>query len=371
LTKKIRKIIFVGMLVFAMVFSSVTAVSAADYIPPATPTINSFTASATNIVLGDIVTLSWDVSDATSIEILGLEKLPEEDLPLIGELEVWPMESTSYVLNAYGENGTMVTATVDVNADVAGPVEILAFTATPNQIQSGDIVLLEWQVKNAASIEIIGLEKLPEKELPVLEGELEVWPFTTTTYVLQATGFKGEIASASVTVTIVDEPVSIDVLSIEPGEIELGETATISWSATNAEKVNISGIDEDLPAEGTIEVQPEEIGTITYEVTATGASGDIAVDSIELIVNEPPPPIEIVSFEATAYSVSRGTLVKISWDTENATGCMILTSDGLKLKNRPADGSISITPNVTRSYTLIAYDDEGNVAEKTIEIEVK
>jgi hypothetical protein len=357
-------------MMFAIILTSFATVSAADYTPPVTPTINSFTTSATDITLGETVTLAWDISDAVSIEILGLEKQPEEGLPLVGELEIWPLASTSYILNAYGENGSMISASVDVNVDTIGEVEILSFTATPTQIQLGETVLLKWQVQNAKSIEIIGLEKLPEKELPVLEGELEVWPMATTTYVLQAVGYQGEITSMPITVSVVNDPVSIESLSIDPEEIVLGETATISWSAPNASKVNISGVDGDLPAEGSVEVKPEEAGTITYEVTATGASGDVATDSIDLVVTEPESEVTITSFEASAYEVSRGTLVKLSWTTENADGCMIVTSDGITLTNRPANGSISLTPNITRSYTLIAYDADGNTDEKTIEIVV-
>jgi hypothetical protein len=358
------------MLVFTLVLTSFVNVSAAEYTPPTTPVINSFTTSDTNIVIGDTVTLSWDVSDAVNIEIIGLEKITEaENLPLKGDLELWPMASTTYVLNAYGENGSMISATVDVNVNSSGPLNILSFTASSEQIQLGDTVLLNWQVKNAKSIEIIGLEKLPEKELPVLEGELEVWPMATTTYVLQAVGFQGEVASKIVTVSVVNDPVSIESLTIDPEKIYLGDEATISWTTQNADKVNISGINKDLPANGSIKVKPDKVGTITYVVTATGIDGDLYTDSIDLVVEK--KGVTITNFEASSYEVSRGTLVKISWTTENADKCIIVTSDGLTLNNRPANGSISITPNVTRSYTLIAYDSDGNTVEKTIEIIVK
>jgi hypothetical protein len=359
-----------GILVIAILLSTVSTAFASDYVAPPTPVINSFTASATNVVLGDTVTLKWNVSNAVKVEILGLEKLPEEDIPLIGEIESWPMASTTYVLNAYGANGTMISATVDVNVDTTGPLSIVSFTASATQIQSGDTVKLKWQVKNAKSIEIIGLEKLPEKELPILEGELDVWPLATTTYILQAVGFQGEIASKAVTVLVVDNPVSIESASISPSEITLGQTATISWKAINASKVNISGVTGDLPATGSVVVKPTAAGTVKYEISATGSLGDVAKTTVSLVVKEV-PSVKILTYKASAYEVSRGTLVKLSWTTENATGCMILTSDGLKLLNRPANGSISITPNVTRTYTLVAYDADGNTDEQTIEIIVK
>ena len=98
-----RKMIKRGMiciLVIVMVLSTVSIATAATYAPAAAPVINSFTASSTSVAAGDTVILKWDVSGAQSIEILGLEKTPE-GLPLKGEMEVWPLATTTYVLNAY------------------------------------------------------------------------------------------------------------------------------------------------------------------------------------------------------------------------------------------------------------------------------
>jgi len=362
-----------GMLVIVMVLGMAFSVSAASYAPPATPVINSFTASSTSITQGDTVLLKWDVDNAESIEILGIEKLPEgvEELPLKGEMDVWPFASTTFVLNAYGANGTMKSATIDVNVDAQGEVEILEFVSSAYQVEPMTTVNLSWKVLNAKSVEIIGLSKLPEKELPAIEGSLEVWPEETTTYILQATGYKGEIISKSLTVSVVSNPVGIESLDIEPSEIFVGEKATISWKTLNAEKVSISGVDGDLPGEGSVEVAPTEPGTVTYTLKATGANGDVAQKSVNLVVKKVEKEIKILKFEADKTEVSRGTLVKFSWETENADGCMIVTSDGLRLMNRPANGGIAITPNKTRDYTLVAYDGQQNTVEKTITVVVK
>ncbi|MEN8905061.1 MAG: hypothetical protein ABF289_03785 [Clostridiales bacterium] len=373
MTKKCFKTIFMVMLVFSLVLVSFGSVSASDYVPPTTPVINSFTSSSTNISSGELITLKWDVSGATKVELIGLEKIPEETLPLVGQLkDVWTTTSTTYVLNAYGENGSMISKAIDVNVDVAGSVEISSFKASSQQIQLGETVMLKWQIKNAKSIELYGIEKLPEKELPAVEGQLEVLPLATTSYVLQAIGFNGEVKSKVLTVSVVDNPVSIKSLSISPEEITVGETATITWSSVNATKVTISGISGDLPANGSIDVKPTKSGNIVYTVTALGKLGDKDTKTISLSVLPPEDPApKIVDFSASSYSVSRGELVKISWDTTNTTGCTLITSDGITLANRPADGSISLTPNITRSYKLIAYNAAGKTAEKTITITVR
>lgn len=378
MARKMIRTTFMSMLVVVFLLSMVTTSYAASYAPPAGPVINYFETDSANVNVGDTVVLSWDVDNATSIEIIGLEKLPEDKLPLEGTMEVWPMDSTTYVLNAYGANGSMKSVSVDVNVGVSGDVEIKSFTAEKTELEPNESTTLSWKLLNAKSFEIIGLEKLPEsvkqpeKEIPVTEGSLEIWPFASTAYVLQVTGFKGEIVSKTIMVTVLEDKVSIDSVKINPDEIELGQKATISWETTNAEKVSIDGVSNNLPADGTVQVKPDKSGTINYKVVAIGKNGDKATKSVNLVVKQTQKEVKIISFDADKMEVSRGTLVKFTWATENADGCMLVTSDGLKLTNRPANGLIRITPNKTRDYTLIAYSgDQQNTVEKTITIKVK
>ncbi|MEN8907506.1 MAG: hypothetical protein ABF289_16265 [Clostridiales bacterium] len=280
---KLSKLSLSIILVIVLVFSTVATVSAVT-----SPVINSFTSSATSISAGDTVTLKWNVSNAQSIEIVGLEKLPEDKLPLVGKLEVLPFTSTTYVLLAHASDGSMKSKAITVNVDAKGKVSIKYFTASDSEIELGDTVTLNYKVLNAKSIEIVGLEKQIECNPNVTKDSIKVWPLASTTYVLLAVGYNGEMVSAKVTVNVVkkqDEPV-----------------------------INV--------------------------------------------------------FKASSYSVSRGTLVSITWDTDNVSSCSIVTSDGITLADRPADGSISLTPNITRSYTLVAVGTNGEKVSKTITIVV-
>ena len=63
-----------SLLVLIMVLSMALSATAASYAPPAAPVINYFTTSAASVEMGDTVTLSWDVQNAESIEIIGIEK---------------------------------------------------------------------------------------------------------------------------------------------------------------------------------------------------------------------------------------------------------------------------------------------------------
>jgi len=97
---------------------------------PSNPSINSFSASSTNIELGATVTLSWDVKNATKVDLVGVEKDLEEVLPLKGSLEVWPMATTVYTLTAYGQNNTTVNKSITVNVKALPTPGQISYTVT-------------------------------------------------------------------------------------------------------------------------------------------------------------------------------------------------------------------------------------------------
>lgn len=262
------------------------AAGAADGKVAVGPVIEKFSASPANVKSGETAYLSWKVTNAKAIEIIGIEKEPEGRLPLEGTIEVWPETTTTYLLRAYGADGSVVSAVATVNVDAVGKAKVVSFTATPATVAPGETVKLAWKVSNVKSIRIIGVEKEPEGNYE--EGALEVWPLVTTTYVLEATGYNGEVASASVTVKVVEKP-----------------------------------------------------------------------------------PVKILSFEASATEVTFGKLVTLKWTTENAVKVKLVTSTGAVLDNRPLNGSISVTPNKTTTYTLVAVDASGKEIQQDITIVVK
>jgi hypothetical protein len=91
--------------------------------PPVTgpPTIDAFDASATQLVLNGRTTLSWDVSNAWSVEI---NPGVAQGLAPSGALEVQPSASTVYTLRATGPLGTAEeTVSVTVTGAPSVPLE--------------------------------------------------------------------------------------------------------------------------------------------------------------------------------------------------------------------------------------------------------
>lgn len=275
---------------------------------------------------------------------------------------------------------TLVMGSCVLAADtVKAPAVIESFTASSTVIQSGETVMLDWNVTgDVAYIDLVGIEKKTDEVLP-LKHSIEVWPMATTSYILLVKGQDGNVVSKSVTVCVdIKGEVKIDSFKASTTKVYPGQPVLLLWKVSNGVTTKVTCIvsadekqNECLPArpiEGTLDVYPKQ--TTTYLLEATGFNGEVVSDSITVNVIAAPQP-KVLTFTATQTEVSRGDLVTISWTTENAVSCSILTSDGLKLVNRKPNGSISITPNTTKTYKLIAYGVDGTQATSELTIKVK
>ena len=156
--------------------------------PPATgfPVINSFVASPAIINLGESATLSWNVSNATSVSInhsIG-------SVGSLGSVIVTPTTTTTYTLTASNSYGSLsATALVQVSGIPPVPSGLPVvnyFTASPPIISSGGSSLLRWNVSYAASVTIDnGVGPVPD------HGTLIVSPAYSTVYTLTAVNVYG------------------------------------------------------------------------------------------------------------------------------------------------------------------------------------
>ncbi len=115
--------------------------------------INSFSASLSTITAGDSVTLSWNVSNATTVTIdQGIGSVPP-----VGSVVVSPGVTTTYRLTAIG-GGVTVTADVTINVLVTTPdLEIVFFEADPEAVQSGQSTTLSWETTGATQVQLFPL----------------------------------------------------------------------------------------------------------------------------------------------------------------------------------------------------------------------
>lgn len=156
-------------------------------VTPPKPAI-SFTASRRTIAEGEETTLSWQVTNATSVSIN--HGIGERGLS--GSTRVAPLTTTTYRLTASGPGGT---AREDLTIMVLAP-PVIVFTATPPTIVRGQGAMLTWVVSDATLVVIepvIGAQQTT--------GAATVTPDVTTTYLLTASG-PGGVRQAQATVTV-------------------------------------------------------------------------------------------------------------------------------------------------------------------------
>ncbi|HEY8464306.1 MAG TPA: hypothetical protein VIM29_09850 [Bacillota bacterium] len=249
--------------------------------------IEKFVTDSPVIRSGATAKLYWKVSGASHIEIIGIEKSDELDLPLEGSIEVWPLTTTSYILVAYGLDGIVISKALTINVDVKGEVRIEYFKATSTQVTPGETVMLSWKVVNGTSVRVIGISPKDDEFLRPIEGATEAWPETTTTYLLEAIGYKGEVTSAAITVNVKDAP-KPQILSFTASKTEIrrGDMITLNWKTENVvgcEIVTSSGAKlPNRPPNGSIAVTPNT--TTTFTLIARDATGAEAKAEVTITV---------------------------------------------------------------------------------------
>jgi hypothetical protein len=179
---------------------------------PATPIINSFSATPTSITVGGSADLSWSVTDATTVTI----NQSVGSVASTGTTAVTPATTTTYTLTATNASGSVTaTATITVNPVTTAPT-INSFSALPSTITVGESSNLSWSVTDAITVII-------DQSVGSVAstGTTAVSPTTSTTYTLTATNAAGSV-TASVTVVVTTVPPAEHTVTLKPNVDESG-----------------------------------------------------------------------------------------------------------------------------------------------------
>ena len=135
-----------------------------------------------------------------------------------------------------------------------------------------------------------------------------------------------------------------------PTQIRCGESARLSWSTTEALKVEISGIGA-VTASGEQLVEPKQITTYNFSAAGHGGvaeqSATINVDAaVKASLNVSPASMEIVTLDGEEQK--RGQ-AQLSWSSDNADKVELTPFGAVS-----ASGSRTVSPDQTTTYTLRA-----------------
>lgn len=322
--------------------------------PSATATISSFAAEPAEIVEGGKTTLRWVTKYAKEVSILSKGmRLPFGELPVNGEVEVTPVETTIYVLEASGKDGRIRRMeTTVVVGDMAPPV-IESFAPSSSVVARGDTVTLAWKAQGAESATITdGSGRIVAKDLPDLdEGEVEVEVRASTRYRLNVQNRQGS-AHADVDVQVA-RAASIQ-LSCGTCLVDADTTATLSWTVVDAQAVRILD-----PAGGVVHEGPGEDGSVgvpagtggVYRAIATAIGGEVTSEATLSV-----RPL-ITKFEAKAFGKPRqGETVSVSWDVKGAEYVEITNSAGFSVTSPKASDTISAPVAAGGGFLLTAWN---------------
>jgi outer membrane protein OmpA-like peptidoglycan-associated protein len=197
-----------------------------------------FNASPESVQKGQLVTLTWVVTEATEVSIEGIGKVPVKGMK---KVKVSDAGITTFSLTATGPGGTKTEA-LEIEV-LAGPIPTILFNASSGSIKAGETVTLNWQVSNAAEVVLEGVGKVPAK------GTKKVKPVENTLYTITATG-EGGTETATVEIEV-GEPPPIE------ARVNLQGVTFGSGNATltpNAKKV-LDGIAEQLLASPSVKIE--------------------------------------------------------------------------------------------------------------------
>ena len=347
-----------------------TATTAVTIDPPA---VDTFTADPTNVELGDSVTLMWTTTSAASIKI---EASANSQTSVVrttsslsqldsGSFTVTPDANTTYILTATGPGGTDITS-VNVTID---PPMVDRFESIVN----GGRTSLEWDVIGAESITINdGTSDIYDIDMgsALKRGRVYVSPDETTTYTLTATGPGGTVFSAPLEVTVTELATEVDSASptidsftANPTEIALNDSSNLMWTTTDATSVAINGVTDTLLVDGDTDVSPTV--TTIYTLTAIGPGGLVTAAATVTVTDTTTPDAPTIdSFTASPETSASGKDVLLKWQTNNATAVVLNHGSDefyrTTTMSEVDNGSVTVEPTVTITYTLNAIGPGGN-----------
>lgn len=233
------------------------------------------------------------------------------------------------------------------------------------QIKQGDSVSVNWKSMNSKEVLLNGSKVSTA-------GTQTFQPTQTTKYELLGKNGKKEARDAkTVTVEVLPAGPTIT-LSANPGAINPGDKAKLSWNSDRAEKVEIAGIGT-FGASGSVDVTP---GTsTTYTAVAKGLGGEASASARVTVTDKvadgvKPPPIK--DYDPIVDGEFKGNVKSIFFDFDKselrADAIATLDSNArflLQNKNTTIVFRVegNCDPRGSEEYNLALGDKRANVAK--------
>jgi uncharacterized repeat protein (TIGR03803 family) len=275
-------------------------------VPPASAAIS---VSPTTVDVGGSATLTW-TGNGTCVG----SGAWSQNVPSSGSQPVTAYIGGSliYTLTCTGQGGfgsATAFATLMVN-----PLPTVTLSPSAPFVAPGQPITLTWSATNATACTASNAWSGAR----ATGGSTTVTPTTlgNATYVITCTGIGGT-ASSSATVLVAYALPSVT-LTATPTNLTAGESATLTWSASNATTCVATGAwSGTLATAGMQSVTPESAGPSNYELSCTGGGGTTSTSATVTVSVAVPTLVLTVS----KSNIAVGQSAQLSWSTTNATSC--------------------------------------------------
>jgi hypothetical protein len=257
--------------------------------------------------------------------------------------------TTTYTLTCLGPNGSSlpVSATLTVNSATLAPTAKL--TVEPTTITAGQSATLTWSSTDATACTASGGWSGAKDT----HGSFSTNAVSsTTTYTLTCLGPNGSSLPVAATLTVNPAtPAPTVKLTVEPTTITAGQSATLTWSSTDATACTASGgWSGDKDTHGSFSTNAVS-STTTYTLTCSGSGGNSSPASATLTVNPATPTsTPTVKLTVNPTTITAGQSATLTWSSTDATAC---TASGGWSGDKDTHGSFSTNAvSSTTTYSL-------------------
>jgi Subtilase family len=264
-------------------YGFIQADAALALIPPGAPTL---TLSASSVVAGKPVTITWSSLTATACTASGDWS---GALKASGSQTLTPSAAGTdkYTLTCTNAGGNSVAATATLTVTAAAPPAVPSLTLAAKSIAVGASTTITWSSSNATGCTASG----SWTGALAISGTKTLTPTAagTYTYSLTCSNAGGTSKPATATLTMTAAVPAAPSLSLAATSIAVGASTTITWSSSNATSCTASGSwSGALATSGTQTLMPTTAGTDVYSLTCSNAGGTSKSTSATLTVAAAP-----------------------------------------------------------------------------------
>jgi hypothetical protein len=253
------------------------------------------------------VNLRWEIKNAKSAQLLvGTEAI---DVDLKGKINLFPIESQTYILNVIGLDGSRIFTEI-AHIDVY-PEATFTFESDKEYVLPNKPFTLSWETKNAKKVELNGLAVSEEGSQTILNSLGK-----DITYTLSVTD---EFETKSKTIRIKTLPIPSIKVSTPCNKFKQKEIIPIKidWEVQNASNIvllrNGESVEGEFKLKDSYETDIEVSSTFTIQALAldneTNFSESVFIDVI---------PEVTFTFETDKEYVFPTIPFTLTWKTQNA-----------------------------------------------------